>query len=608
MTAVLVATCTTTTGLEHHLGNISCRPGGAQIQNRGVTGDQEKLLLRIRADTQQAQQDLSTGSPGLAMSQTRGRGKTSVTAKLPSSAAKENVVGRNGISGLAAKRKAIDYDEDVEGFQFTRAGNVKKPKQTNGVLLNGVSDGSSTPELNSAASGLRQQKKKPVTSQKPNDIIEPSPESIDNRTMKPKSKRPVQESIEPMNQKQSNPLKKIQTPDPGPIHVAKKRKPGSSKDLAPKLHHKDNEEAIQSTPEEIKNASTKIALPFADTPVIQRNKDMRKEKSRKGQRRSSLSLRGRRASSLIDSGVSNALPHDKVDTAHFYKHIASEGLPEPRRMRQLLTWCATRALGEKPTGSRSEDESARLAARVIQEELLKDFGDRSDLTDWFSRPETTTPAVVIKKPNPKNIQNADKIKELEEHIRRLQAERQSLAALIRPPAVPTISTKSDILKHPTSQPDDRPELLRRNPSAINQSLLDPTQASILNILGNSESRPKEASSKTTNSSPEIDTSILSISERLTRLSTSLTPTLDSFATGIHNIEMFRQSADSLSSHILRICAQRLEERDALQGKNAGILTLSGVKEDGKSSLQGTVTGGREDLSDILRALSRLERR
>lgn len=59
-----------------------------------------------------------------------------------------------------------------------------------------------------------------------------------------------------------------------------------------------------------------------------------------------------------------ALPHDKVDTAHFYKHIASEGLPEPRRMRQLLTWCATRALGEKPTGSRSEDESARLAGML----------------------------------------------------------------------------------------------------------------------------------------------------------------------------------------------------------------------------------------------------
>lgn len=58
-----------------------------------------------------------------------------------------------------------------------------------------------------------------------------------------------------------------------------------------------------------------------------------------------------------------ALPHKEVDTKDFYKHIASEGLSEPRRMRQLLTWCATRALGEKPSGSRSDDESARLAGR-----------------------------------------------------------------------------------------------------------------------------------------------------------------------------------------------------------------------------------------------------
>src|SRR5215471_16851239 len=56
-------------------------------------------------------------------------------------------------------------------------------------------------------------------------------------------------------------------------------------------------------------------------------------------------------------------------------------------------------------------------ARVIQEELLKDLGDRSELSDWFSR-EETTPAVVVKKPNPKNIQNAEKIKELEEQIQR----------------------------------------------------------------------------------------------------------------------------------------------------------------------------------------------
>lgn len=125
--------------------------------------------------------------------------------------------------------------------------------------------------------------------------------------------------------------------------------------------------------------ATKIALPFADTPVIRRNKEMRKGADT-GHRRSSLGMRGRRASSLIDGGKSNgrrwisdivedwgpvadgreALPHDEVDIAEFYKHIESDGLPEPRRMKQLLTWCGTRALGEKP-GFSSEDSNARLA-------------------------------------------------------------------------------------------------------------------------------------------------------------------------------------------------------------------------------------------------------
>ena len=48
--------------------------------------------------------------------------------------------------------------------------------------------------------------------------------------------------------------------------------------------------------------TTKIALPFADTPVQRRNKEMRQGATKKGERRSSLGLRGRRASSLIDNG------------------------------------------------------------------------------------------------------------------------------------------------------------------------------------------------------------------------------------------------------------------------------------------------------------------
>lgn len=131
-----------------------------------------------------------------------------------------------------------------------------------------------------------------------------------------------------------------------------------------------------------------------------------------------------------------AIPHKEVSTAEFYKHIASEGLPEPRRMKQLLTWCATRAMDEKPSRSSSVDDDARregmslsdlvkmpclsnsVIARFIKEKLIEDFANKSALSDWFSREDAPTPTVVVKKPNPKNIQNAEKIKKLEEQILR----------------------------------------------------------------------------------------------------------------------------------------------------------------------------------------------
>lgn len=95
---------------------------------------------------------------------------------------------------------------------------------------------------------------------------------------------------------------------------------------------------------------------MSDTPVINRNKEMRK-KGATGSRRSSLGSRGRRASSLIEMGHT-ALPHREVGTGEFYKHV-EEGLPEPRRMRQVLTWCGERALAEKP-GLGSADSGAIL--------------------------------------------------------------------------------------------------------------------------------------------------------------------------------------------------------------------------------------------------------
>lgn len=66
----------------------------------------------------------------------------------------------------------------------------------------------------------------------------------------------------------------------------------------------DDPDHDHTRPVEITFDETKIALPFADTPIIRKNRDMRRG-TQGGSRRSSLGMRGRRASSLIDAGRSN---------------------------------------------------------------------------------------------------------------------------------------------------------------------------------------------------------------------------------------------------------------------------------------------------------------
>lgn len=63
-------------------------------------------------------------------------------------------------------------------------------------------------------------------------------------------------------------------------------------------------------------------------------------------------------------------------------------------------------------------------ARVIQEELLKDLANKSEMSDWFNRedaPKTVVP--LVSRPNPKNLQNAVKIEELEQQIKRYAFDR-----------------------------------------------------------------------------------------------------------------------------------------------------------------------------------------
>lgn len=98
-------------------------------------------------------------------------------------------------------------------------------------------------------------------------------------------------------------------PEPVPERVASPLKVAKKRAEEPK---QTEPQPLQEAEAEVSesHSATKIALPFADTPVIRRNKEMRENKGKKGERRSSLSLRGRRASSLIDSGNSNGRDPD----------------------------------------------------------------------------------------------------------------------------------------------------------------------------------------------------------------------------------------------------------------------------------------------------------
>ncbi|KAK4121020.1 hypothetical protein N657DRAFT_665756 [Parathielavia appendiculata] len=306
--------------------------------------------------------------------------------------------------------------------------------------------------------------------------------------------------------------------------------------------------------------SQMIALPFSDTPIINRNKEFRKKGAASGSRRSSLGIRGRRASSLIDNGHS-ALPHREVDPSEFYKYIAAEGLSEPRRMKQLLIWCGERALSEKPPHG-SHGSSAVLGARAIQDQLLKDFSARSEFSDWFAREDAPKPPIpVVLQPNPRNVDYDAKIAELEAKIERLKAQKsawQSIAAPLPtisplyPPASSSFSSSqgADDNNYPDPRKFPLPDatLLSRSESAILASLTNPESA-----FGSFKRQMRS---------------------RLQNAQASLEFKVDQLADSVHKLDMRVVTAGREADAVLGLTAARLRQREERERRAVGAAGLS----------------------------------
>ncbi|KAI0205933.1 Mis12-Mtw1 protein family-domain-containing protein [Astrocystis sublimbata] len=285
--------------------------------------------------------------------------------------------------------------------------------------------------------------------------------------------------------------------------------------------------------------ATKIALPFSDTPIINRNKEMRKKA---GNRRSSVGMRGRRASSLINSGHT-AIPHREVDASQFYKHIEADGLTEPRRMKQLLTWCGERSLAEKPPLG-SSNTNAILGARAIQDQLLKDFSSQAEFSNWFAReevPSAPRPPPIVK-PNPRNMEHDKHIVTLEERIKRLKAEKKKWQSLKqKPPELPLLF----------DSPEPGP-----NQSLPDASCLDPEDAQILASLS-------------TPSAPMIKSLIPITQTRLKDLQKSLEFNIDRLVDSVHKIEQRMETASRQAEMVSGLAASRLKEREEREKTRAG---------------------------------------
>ncbi|KAI0879024.1 Mis12-Mtw1 protein family-domain-containing protein [Hypoxylon argillaceum] len=447
--------------------------------------------------------------------------------------------------------RIASYDEQDGDFHFTRGSKRVKTAQPDPIAEDELAP-APKPAPKPAARRGRPAKKKEVREELP----DPVPKTVTKAALAAPKAAPTRTSKRRSSQ---TPVHSDDMPPPPPQRNTRHRTrssidsvdpvPTKATSSAPKSRQVEEEREIEtvSTPMDIDKVQRieevaegqKIALPFSDTPVINRNKEMRKKT---GNRRSSVGMRGRRASSLMNSGHS-AIPHREVDASEFYKHIESEGLTEPRRMKQLLIWCGERSLSEKPPLG-SLNSNAILGARAIQDQLLKEFSSRSEFSDWFAReevPEAPRPPPIMK-PNPRNIEHDEHIAALEERIKRLKVEKKKWQSLQQQaPEMPSLFDPS------------APQLAQNLPNTL---LLDPEEAQMLASL----SGPSGA---------VLNSLIPKTQSRLQDLQKSLEFKMDRLEDNVHRVEQRMETAGRQADKVLGLAAARLKEREDREKTRAG---------------------------------------
>jgi kinetochore protein Mis13/DSN1 len=204
----------------------------------------------------------------------------------------------------------VAYDENDDGFTFSRRTTRKSTKAQAAPLQESI------PEEKVAKPTRRREVlrsspepapvKAPTRRKKSMAVVDP--ESSDTQNRRRSARISSDRNSLEIRPKSIEPLPPKRTGRKPPAEPQKKKQKQVTPAPEEQAAHafagvQTPQHDINAAKERDPNAK-RIMLPFADTPVITRNKEMRKG-NKDGHRRSSTGLRGRRASSLIDSGMSN---------------------------------------------------------------------------------------------------------------------------------------------------------------------------------------------------------------------------------------------------------------------------------------------------------------
>ncbi|KAL1405778.1 hypothetical protein Q8F55_007451 [Vanrija albida] len=214
-----------------------------------------------------------------------------------------------------------------------------------------------------------------------------------------------------------------------------------------------------------------VPLPIADTPIISRNRDMRNEMDR----RSSLTMRGKRASSSFGRGEPS-YPHSSVPSEQFYRHIDT-GIPEPIKARWLISWCAKRAMDEHMAEGKGKrraadaDEVDKLLGDVM-DDFVSNLAKGNVDTNVFGDPTAASASALNIRPHPRNVENRKTQEKENAVIKRMKTEDRdwsrigaranemqakvisSLNASARRQAVPDVTGAADFFKRALSLSDE----------------------------------------------------------------------------------------------------------------------------------------------------------